>query len=476
MSGTSEPQTPGPQPQPAARTATATQPGGGPTPGALGLTVEEYPIVAMEVDAPERLEYAQRIDPQIREVRRAWREVPLDHRVEMANQSLNGFGYQLHPNERSDHHSPLFNLCQGDAVILNDIDGAWPVAVSDRGDDFAVVLTTKRGHPQLMTRAGFQPWDEMKHGFVRPVFAGNDLVFVEMDYEGRRVAVVQGSRTVHTQLIDMMAVDNPVKGLWSWGDHWVLEVKGVVLVDGQSLNQQMGYDEVFGWRLLGGQPFYYFKKGDDVGISYADQVLPNRYSQVIHYRCCEPAAFNVRGNDTMVWFHALKEGTWHYVEAGVYGDPPRGSTGTPSGPVASGKGAVVSESGKALSSGTIEDAMKALEVTVRLPLYLPAGTTQREPVRFQALGGRGLIVVEYRVGDSPLTVQYLKGPAESFEVPGARKVMLGNTTVVVYTQQKEPSDPFPPTNGVVWRDGEVTVRVIGTVPHEELLKVAQSLQ
>ena len=28
--------------------------------------------------------------------------------------------------------------------------------------------------------------------------------------------------------------------------------------------------------------------------------------------------FNVGGNGTMVWFHALRDGMWYYVEAGVY--------------------------------------------------------------------------------------------------------------------------------------------------------------
>lgn len=35
-------------------------------------------------------------------------------------------------------------------------------------------------------------------------------------------------------------------------------------------------------------------------------------------RCCEPAAFNVAGSETMVWFHALRDGVWYYVEIGVY--------------------------------------------------------------------------------------------------------------------------------------------------------------
>ncbi len=47
-------------------------------------------------------------------------------------------------------------------------------------------------------------------------------------------------------------------------------------------------------------------------------VEPYRYDDIVHYLCCEPGMFNAAGNDTMVWFYALRDGVWHYVEAGVY--------------------------------------------------------------------------------------------------------------------------------------------------------------
>ena len=91
-----------------------------------------------------------------------------------------------------------------------------------------------------------------------------------------------------------------------------------MIVDGKSLNEEQGYDEMFGWRPLNGKPFYFFKMGDRIGVSYADEVLPYQYEEVIHYRCCGPAAFNVGNSEVMVWFHALKNGMWYYVEMGIY--------------------------------------------------------------------------------------------------------------------------------------------------------------
>ena len=56
-----------------------------------------------------------------------------------------------------------------------------------------------------------------------------------------------------------------------------------------------------------------------MGISYDGEVLPVNYDEVIHYRCCEPAAFNVGGSEQMVWFYARRDGAWYYVELGKYG-------------------------------------------------------------------------------------------------------------------------------------------------------------
>ncbi len=53
-------------------------------------------------------------------------------------------------------------------------------------------------------------------------------------------------------------------------------------------------------------------------ISYNGKTYSNTYDEVIHYKCCEPAAFNISNNENMVWFYALKNGFWYYVEAGIY--------------------------------------------------------------------------------------------------------------------------------------------------------------
>jgi hypothetical protein len=111
----------------------------------------------------------------------------------------------------------------------------------------------------------------------------------------------------------------PLYYLGNWKGKWVVEANGMLIVDGAIVNQNWGYDEIFGCRQLNGRPFYFYVVGDKTYLSYGGEALPVSYDYVTHGHCCEPAAFNVAGNEQMVWFYALSERSWHYVELGAYG-------------------------------------------------------------------------------------------------------------------------------------------------------------
>lgn len=42
----------------------------------------------------------------------------------------------------------------------------------------------------------------------------------------------------------------PGDRLYGWQDHWVLEVDGTLVIDGQLMNLDWGYGEIFNWLLL----------------------------------------------------------------------------------------------------------------------------------------------------------------------------------------------------------------------------------
>jgi hypothetical protein len=140
---------------------------------------------------------------------------------------------------------------------------------------------------------------------------------VVWDFERSQVQVMRDQEQIYA-FAALFLVDMPLKGLWSWDDHWLLEVDGFLIQDGQILNESLGYEEIFGCQLLNEKPFYYFRKGPRVGISYDGSTLPLHYDEIIHYRCCEPAMFNNAGHEDMAWFYGLRDGTWYYVEIGAF--------------------------------------------------------------------------------------------------------------------------------------------------------------
>ena len=129
----------------------------------------------------------------------------------------------------------------------------------------------------------------------------------------------------------------PIRGLWVYGDHWALETAyvtnhqkgneidsqavGQISVDGQLLNKKLNYQEAFGFQTMHGKPFYFFKKGGKIGISYDGVEVPLGYAEVLHYGCCSAATLNPKVAQNMAAFFARKGSTWYYTEIGVFDSP-----------------------------------------------------------------------------------------------------------------------------------------------------------
>jgi hypothetical protein len=165
-------------------------------------------------------------------------------------------------------------------------------------------------------------------GHLAPVNVGGKQITVrEVSYEPgvvgyqpqpRQVLVQEDGKEVYQHYMLSHAAVFPLYYLGNWDGQWVMEANGLLVVDGQIVNQEWGYDEIFGCQLLNGKPFYFFVQDGQTHLAYGGEVLPVTYEYVYHGMCCEPGAFNVAGNDQMVCFYALEDGVWHYIELGVY--------------------------------------------------------------------------------------------------------------------------------------------------------------
>ena len=249
--------------------------------------------------------------------RESWRGFySLERTLNETNQVLQLFGYEL-KSTTNNGNDTRYSLNQGTSLVKENITSWRPISVNASGTDFALQFEEFNGGSWLAQKESFKEWDVSGSMFIPPVFVGDDLTWVRWDPEYQKVDLEQDAGTLYSFTAVFMVKD-PVEKLASFDGHWVLEVDGFLIQDGEILNNKFGYDEIFGLDVIAGKPFYFFRQDGKVQISYGGEILPLNYDNVPHYACCEPAMFNAEGNNHMAWFYALKDHTWYYVEIGNY--------------------------------------------------------------------------------------------------------------------------------------------------------------
>lgn len=121
---------------------------------------------------------------------------------------------------------------------------------------------------------------------------------------------------------------NSLQNLWTYDDHWVLETNlfltdkpfnGQVFLDGASIGQQNGYEEVFNFQTINGRPFYFFRHNGKVDAWFDGQEIALGYDDVPHYACCSDSWLNPRALQGAVLFFSMKSDTWYFVRIGAPG-------------------------------------------------------------------------------------------------------------------------------------------------------------
>jgi hypothetical protein len=270
-----------------------------------GLIVEQYPI-GLELATGDQLDYGYIPAPdQVLVKRKPWRERSSGNAS--TQQVLAQFGYRLEND----------NLYKGDQLLIAGLQPAGSISVNNSKTDFVWVVTTSTaGGYSLVRKDSVEPWNPAPY-LIPPVFIGDDLLELHTNPGGGNLQIMRAGQSIYTADLQTDP-SGSVHGLWAWNGHWALELTGNVIVDGQSLNGQTGYDETYGFRLLDGKPFYIYRKGGQIDAWYDAQAIPLGFEQVIHYACCSGGYLTLKGNDTMTWFYAYKNHVWFYVEIGAY--------------------------------------------------------------------------------------------------------------------------------------------------------------
>ena len=249
------------------------------------------------------------------------------------NQALRPFGYRLVPDSFPPAGDTPWTLFKDDQVLLDQVADFGPVTVNADGSDF-LLSVSRYNVSRGMYLVRKDSIEQGKGDPYTPRFGllGRDLVGnCRSGPGGDRPAVPRRPGDLLRQ--HRPAVSDPgflgacglLPGIGRWR-FWTIPCPaatgttpaGQVIVDGVSLNQRYGYQEIFGFRLLNGQPFYFFRKDGKIGAVYAGQPVLLGYDTIPHYGCCSAGELNPRRSGSMIWFFAERGGAWYYVEIGSF--------------------------------------------------------------------------------------------------------------------------------------------------------------
>jgi len=220
--------------------------------------------------------------------------------------------------------------------------GEYPLRGKPTGNEEKAVFEPLHGSEEEILGKHQKERDKLSQiaGSHNEVHIGKEVLVVKEFYVNGKVGAKlsrNGKLILNISLGDISPVD-PIRGLWSHKNHWVLEVAhcrnrrveegrytvvytdcdGEIIQDGKSLSKQHDYQETFGFQLMSGKPFYFLKKGGQIGISYDGQEVLLGYSEIPHYECCSYATLNPKVSQNMVSFFAGRGSNWYYVEIGVF--------------------------------------------------------------------------------------------------------------------------------------------------------------
>jgi hypothetical protein len=245
--------------------------------------------------------------------------------LERVNEAISADGYQLHPGSEN----YLYDLYQNGELALANLYRLPEIYrfTTPEGERLVFLAYTSidpaknfyapgNAKTYLIQNNAITLWENKPmnamFGEWKPIWAANQLLLLGLG-EHTDVQVRNSQQDVIFSFATYFVTHIPMNTFQAWDDHWVLAVDNFVIQDGEIINQPLGFEEVFDWHLINGKPFYFFRKGPQVGLSYDGQFLQPYYHEIIHGYCCGLALNNPTFGENTVRFFGKREDTWYYV-------------------------------------------------------------------------------------------------------------------------------------------------------------------
>jgi hypothetical protein len=235
--------------------------------------------------------------------------------VEDWNKVIAPYGYRMEAPDSSGK----VDMYRGEKLIKEGLE-IYPFPMVRGQNDFALVLGEQYSCV-LFRKSGISPYDCDQHYWTNPVFIGDRLVTLEKDYAdgGRRALVRVDGEPVFSYASALPDSEIPMAGqLAEWQGKWLFIANNTLIVDGEIINPQLGYGEIFDWQLYHGKPVFFFERGGRYGLSYDAVELPATWEYIFHIGCCGyqigPFQYGFGTDNRMLVFTAWEDGVYKTIE------------------------------------------------------------------------------------------------------------------------------------------------------------------
>lgn len=295
-----------------------------PLPPGFSITEYKLPAEAQNASPGEKI-FLEFIPPEALPKPRKSSSTYTPKSQESVNETITPFGYDLRPGGET----YLYDLYKDGALALKNIHrlpDVYMFSTSD-GEKLVFLALTVKDPAQAFYAQGnavsylvqndtITLWENKP---VNPMYTGGRAIWAADEPlilglgDHTDVQVRNGYHDLLFSFATYFGTHIPIKRFLAWNDHWILAVSDFVIQDGEILNAKFGFEEVFNWYLMEGKPFYFFRKGPQVGISYDGRFLPVYYHEIIHGYCCGLALNNPRTHENTIRFFGKRDGIWKYV-------------------------------------------------------------------------------------------------------------------------------------------------------------------
>jgi len=146
-----------------------------------------------------------------------------------------------------------------------------------------------------------------------PILYLDELLWLKVSEDWEHVQVIKSNQDVVYSFSVYTEPMYSTKLFTIWNSHWVWVARDFLIIDGEILNEKLGFQEIFLWRLIDDKPAYFFRNDGRAGFSYDGKIFPLEYQNIARYMCCGYSVNNPSIGDHSAHFFAERDGVWYYV-------------------------------------------------------------------------------------------------------------------------------------------------------------------